>query len=64
MIKPIAEIHHKAGKRSIVYADDYERLSKYCDQLQLEKKALADQIGKDFRHSELFREVDKLKDKK
>ena len=45
MIKPIAEIHHKAGKRSIVYADDYERLSKYCDQLQLEKKALADLVG-------------------
>jgi len=37
MIKPIAEIHHKPGKRSIVYADDYNRLLKYCDQLQAEK---------------------------
>ncbi len=45
MIKPIAEIHHKPGKRSIVYADDYNRLLKYCDQLQAEKVALADRIG-------------------
>jgi len=31
MIKPIAEIHHKPGKRSIVYADDYLRMSTAYD---------------------------------
>lgn len=55
MIKPIAEIHHNAGKRSTVYANDYERLSKYCDKIQAEKKALADNVGK------LNQEVERLK---
>lgn len=45
MIKPIAEIHHKAGKRSIVYADDYERLSKYCDQLENHIKKTNNIVG-------------------
>lgn len=57
MIKPIAEIHHKPGKRSIVYADDYNRLLKYCDQLQAEKKALADLVGK---YSKLSNDLDEI----
>jgi len=60
MIKPIPTINHKAGKRSTVYYDDYKRLEKYCEQIQAEKVALANQVGKEHRHSELFSEVDKL----
>ena len=61
MIKPIAEIHHKPGKRSTVYADDYNRLSKYCDQLQLEKKALADLAGQYSKLSNDSDEIESLK---
>jgi len=57
MIKPIAEIHHKPSKRSIVYADDYNRLLKYCDQLQAEKKALADLVGQ---YSKLSNDSDEI----
>jgi len=57
MIKPIAEIHHKPGKRSIVYADDYNRLLKYCDQLQAEKVALADLVGQ---YSKLSNDSDEI----
>lgn len=36
MNKPIATIHHQEGKRSTVYADDYNRLSKLFDELEAE----------------------------
>ncbi len=40
MIKPIAEIHHKPGKRSIVYADDYLRMSTAYDDMEKKMKDL------------------------
>jgi len=45
MIKPTAYVMHTPGKRSTVYHNDYERLMKYCDQLERENKILAEAVN-------------------
>jgi uncharacterized protein YlxW (UPF0749 family) len=60
MIKPIPTINHKSGKRSTVYYDDYKRLEKYCDQLQLEKTELANQLGQYAKVVNEYQEVNNI----
>ena len=46
MIKPPRpSINFYTPDDDLVKYDDYVKLEKYCDQLQLEKKALADLVG-------------------
>jgi len=45
MIKPTAYVMHKPGKRSTVYHNEYERLQKYCEQLEKENKILAEALS-------------------
>lgn len=58
MIKPPkAVVISDGASRKKVYAYDYDALWRYCDQLQLEKKALADLIGQ---YSKLSNDSDEI----
>ena len=62
MIRPDkAELIIQPGKRNKVYEYDYNRLSKYCDQLQLEKKELANQLGQYTKLVQEYQEVENVK---
>ncbi len=61
MIKPIPTLIHKPDTRPYVSYDDYKRLEKYCDQLQLEKQALANRVGQYSKLSEHDQEIELIK---
>ena len=46
----------------LVKYDDYLKLSKYCDQLQLEKKELANQLGQYTKLVQEYQEVENAKE--
>lgn len=64
MIKPPkAVVISDGASRKKVYAYDYDALWRYCDQLQAEKKALADLIGQYSKLAEHDQEIESLKGK-
>ena len=61
MIKPPkAEVIPDGASRKKVYAYDYDALWRYCGQLELEKKELANQFGRMLRKNKIDNTLDLL----